>query len=52
MDFNASLVDIFVTTKLVYVATLHLTGVSSGFVVGFSQHSWHVFNLLPLGHLS
>ena len=36
MDFNAGSVDVFVTTKLVYVATLQLTCVSSGFVVGLS----------------
>ena len=36
MDFNASLVDVFVATKLVYVKTLQLTCVSSGFVVGLS----------------
>ena len=52
MDFNAGPVDIYVTTKLVYVATLQLTCVSSGFVVSLSQHSSHVFSLLPLGHLS
>ena len=34
MDFNASPVDVFVATKLVYVATLQLTCVSLGFVVG------------------
>ena len=34
MDFNAGLVDVFVTTKLVYVPTLQLTCVSSDFVIG------------------
>ena len=38
MDFNADLVDVFVATKLVYVATLKLTCVSSGFIVGLSRH--------------
>ena len=36
MDFNAGLVDVFVAINLVYVATLQLTCVSSGFVVGLS----------------
>ena len=39
VDFNVGLSDIFVATKLVYVATLQLTCVSSGFLVGLSQHS-------------
>ena len=33
MDSNAGLVDVFVTTKLVYVKTFLLTCVSSGSVV-------------------
>ena len=38
MDFNAHQIDVFVTTKLIYVATLQLTGIFKlccGFVATF-----------------
>ena len=38
MDFNIGPIDVFVEKKLVYVTTLQLTCVSSGFVVGLSRH--------------
>ena len=38
MDFNVGPVDVLVMTMLVYVATLHLTCVSSSFVVGLLRH--------------
>ena len=52
MDFNAGPVDVLVTTKLVYVTTLHLTCVSSSFVVGLLRHFLYVFSFLPLNSLS
>ena len=43
MEFHASPVDVFVVTMFVYVATFHLTYVSSGFVVALSQYFCHLF---------
>ena len=38
MDSNVGPVDVFFNTKLVYVATLLLTCVSSGCIVALSRH--------------
>ena len=37
MDFNANPIDLFVVTKLVYVAILKLTSLSSGPAVALSR---------------
>ena len=38
MDFNDGLIDVFITTRLVYVVTLPLTCVSLSFVVALLRH--------------
>ena len=48
MDSNAGLADGFVTTMLVYVATLLLTCVPSGSVVALSQHWLCLCSFWPL----
>ena len=48
MDFNVGSVDVFVATKLVYVATFPLTCVSSGSIVALSRHSPCLCGFWPL----
>ena len=47
MDFNANPIDVFVATKLVCVATLQLTCMSSSSVVDLLQHFNCLCNFLP-----
>ena len=52
MDSNAGPTSVFVATKLIYVETLKLTSLLSGFVVRLLQHFLVIFRLSDYRHIN